>query len=140
MDLSSEAVSRVAIHNAGDVVLARQLARRLAAQLGFGKADQTRLATAVSELTRNVIEYAGNGECLVFDASDDVFRCIRIVVEDHGPGIADLGRAMQDGYSTGGSLGAGLPGTKRLVNSFLIESSPGLTRITISMAIRKVLQ
>ncbi len=138
MGSSSDAV--VAIHNASDVVLARQLARRLAAQLGFGKADQTRLATAVSELTRNVIEYAGSGECQVFDASDDVFRCIRIVVEDHGPGIADLDQAMQDGFSTGGSLGAGLPGTKRLVNSFSIETSPGLTRITISMAMRKVLQ
>jgi serine/threonine-protein kinase RsbT len=138
MDSSSDSV--VAIHNASDVVLARQLARRLAAQLGFGKADQTRLATAVSELTRNVIEYAGSGECRVFDASDDVFRCIRIVVEDHGPGIADLEQAMQDGFSTGGSLGAGLPGTKRLVNSFSIETSPGLTRITISMSMRKVLQ
>lgn len=138
MGSSSDAV--VAIHNASDVVLARQLARRLAGQLGFGKADQTRLATAVSELTRNVIEYAGSGECHLFDASDDVFRCIRIVVEDHGPGIADLEQAMQDGFSTGGSLGAGLPGTKRLVNSFSIETSPGLTRITISMAMRKVVQ
>jgi serine/threonine-protein kinase RsbT len=138
MDSSSDSV--VPIHNASDVVLARQLARRLAAQLGFGKADQTRLATAVSELTRNVIEYAGSGECRVFDASDATFLCIRIVVEDHGPGIADLEQAMQDGFSTGGSLGAGLPGTKRLVNSFSIETSPGLTRITISMSMRKVLQ
>lgn len=135
MDLPSE--SMVSIHTASDVVLARQLARRLAVQLGFGKANQTRLATAVSELTRNVIEYAGNGECRIDDASDATFWRIRIVVEDHGPGIADLEQAMQDGYSTGGSLGAGLPGTRRLVDSFAIDSRPGLTRITITMAIRK---
>lgn len=133
----SNPFATIAVHNTGDIVLARRIARQLAEKLGFGRADQTRLATAVSELARNVIEYADNGECHISDASDATFRCIKIVVEDHGPGIPDTEQAMQDGYSTGGGLGAGLPGTRRLVDSFLLESRPGLTRVTISMSARK---
>ncbi|MDO8652217.1 MAG: anti-sigma regulatory factor [Undibacterium sp.] len=133
----SEPSAAVNVHTTSDIVLARRLARELAARLGFGRADQTRLATAVSELTRNVIEYAGSGECKIFDTSDSSFKCVKIIVEDHGPGIPDIERAMQDGFSTGGSLGAGLPGTRRLTDSFMIESNPGLTRITISLSVRK---
>lgn len=139
MSLSSDPCAVVEVRETKDIVLARRLARELAASLGFGKADQTRLATAVSELARNVVEYAGSGECKIFDVSDSLFSCVKVVVEDHGPGIADIERAMQDGFSTGGSLGAGLPGTRRLIDSFKIESQPGLTRITITLSRRKTL-
>ncbi|MBK1719111.1 anti-sigma regulatory factor [Thiocystis violacea] len=125
---------RIPVRIATDIVIARRAARELCERLGFGKADQTRLATAVSELARNVIQYAGEGVCLIEDRSDGVSRRIRVVVEDQGPGIADLGRALTDGFSTGGGLGAGLPGTRRLVDEFQIESAPGRTCVTIVMA------
>lgn len=119
---------------ATDIVTARRAARELCEQLGFGKADQTRLATAVSELTRNVIQYAGNGMCIIEDRSTTQERCIWVRVEDQGAGIADLERALTDGYSTSGGLGAGLPGTRRLVDQFHIESAPGRTCVTIALA------
>jgi len=120
-----------------DVVVARATARELAKSLGFGSADQTRLATAVSELTRNVLRYAEKGECHVWDDSDEQLLRIRVVVEDHGPGIADLDAAMGDGYTTGGGLGAGLPGTKRLVHEFDLKSRPGETQVSIAVTARK---
>lgn len=129
--------STVVLQQTKDIVLARRQSRELAMHLGFGNADQTRLATAVSELARNVIAYAVHGECHIADASDTDFRRVTVVVEDQGPGIADIELALQDGYSSGGSLGAGLPGTRRLVTSFAIESRPGLTRVSISLAARK---
>lgn len=132
MTISARA-ERVAIGDATDIVCARGAARFIAANAGFSMADQTRLATAVSELTRNVVQYAGSGQCMIENLSGDNERRIRIVVEDHGPGIHDIDKAMLDGYSTGGGLGAGLPGTRRLVDKFIIESRPGLTRITIEM-------
>ncbi len=116
-----------------DVVAAREVGREMARELGFGLVDQTRRATAISELTRNVIQYAGRGACLIRDASDEQHVRIRVVVEDNGPGIPDLHKAMQFGYSTSGGLGAGLPGTKQLVHEFHIISHPGLTRVTIAM-------
>lgn len=124
----------VPIGVAGDIVTARRLTRELCETLGLGKADQTRLATAVSELTRNIIQYAGCGQCYIEDASDAQYRRIRVRVEDDGPGIADLKLALTDGYSTSGGLGAGLPGTRRLVDEFHIESQPGQTRVTIALA------
>jgi len=87
-----------------------------------------------SELTRNALQYAGEGTCLVSDESDARRARVKVVVEDHGPGIPDIDRAMEYGFSTGGGLGAGLPGTKRLVNEFEIESQPGRTRVTIGMS------
>ena len=123
----------VSIADTADIVRARGAARSIAAQVGFGLADQTRLATAVSELARNALHYAGGGHCEITDLSDDTERRIRVMVEDHGPGIPDIQRAIQDGYSTGGGLGAGLPGTKRLMDVFTIESTVGLTRIYVEM-------
>ncbi|MCK7575001.1 MAG: anti-sigma regulatory factor [Chromatiales bacterium] len=120
-----------------DVVTARHAARELCERLGFGKADQTRLATAVSELARNVIQYAGEGACVIEDGSDSRQRCIRVRIEDQGPGIANLDQALTDGYSTSGGLGAGLPGTRRLVDEFQIESAPGSTRVTIALIKRR---
>lgn len=123
----------VPIRRDADVVTARRSGRDIAKKIGFGSADQTRLATAISELTRNVIKYAGDGECMIYDESDEARNRIRVVVEDHGPGIPDIEIAMADGYTTGGTLGAGLPGTRRLVNEFDIASEPGLTRVEIAM-------
>ena len=97
--------SRIEIKVESDIVAARQASREMARQLGFGSADQTRLATAISELTRNVIRHAGVGGCIITDESDQRVLKIRVVVEDHGPGIPDLEQAMTDGFSTGGGLG-----------------------------------
>lgn len=130
----------VSITDSADIVRARSATRLMAARIGFGVADQTRLATAVSELTRNIIQYAGSGSCAITDTSAEGEMRIRIVVEDHGPGIPDIDLAMKDGYSTGGSLGAGLPGTRRLMDSFSIESAPGLTCVTIAIARQRLHQ
>ncbi len=129
--------SRVEIRGSTDVVTARRDGRDMAKALGFGSADQTRLATAISELTRNVVQYAGSGFCLIENASSLDFMEIRVVVGDSGPGIPDLGEALRDGFSTGGGLGAGLPGTRRLVHSFDIISEPGNTRIEITVRRRR---
>ena len=138
MNTLTRPTDTVAVRQTSDIVLARSSARALAARLGFGKADQTRLATAVSELTRNVIMYAGSGECYISDTSDAEFNRIEITVADRGPGIADIELAMQDGFSTGGSMGAGLAGTRRLVENFSLESAPGLTKVTVSVSLRRI--
>jgi len=129
---------RIGIHEATDIVRARGVVRQLAASMGFGLADQTRMATAVSELARNVLRYGSEGFCDIADASDEKEIRLRILFTDHGPGITDINKAMQDGYSTSGGLGAGLPGTRRLMDEFAIESVPGLTQITIAMVRRRI--
>ena len=129
---------RVGIKVESDIVAARQAGREMARELGFGSADQTRLATAISELARNALQYASEGDCVVTDESDQNMLRIRVVVEDYGSGIPDIEKAMQDGFSTGGGLGAGLPGAKRLVQEFDIESQPGHTKITIAMVRRRM--
>jgi serine/threonine-protein kinase RsbT len=131
---SSECVEfTLPIRDSTDILRARGNARELAARLRLGSADQTRLATAVSELTRNILQYAGEGTCTIINASDDQQRCIRVIVEDHGPGIPDIALALRDGYSTGGGLGAGLPGVQRLMDQFEISSQPGHTCLRIAM-------
>lgn len=120
-----------------DVILARAAGREIARDLGFSAADQTRLATAISELTRNVLCHAGTGECSITGDSDFHLAVVGVVVDDTGPSIPDVDLAMQDGFSTGGSLGGGLPGTRRLVHDFSIESSPDGTRVAIAMVRRK---
>ncbi|CAK0766559.1 Serine/threonine-protein kinase RsbT [Gammaproteobacteria bacterium] len=134
-NLSSPPV--IPIHTGIDVLLARKVAREMAVALGLSTADQTRLATAVSELTRNVLQYAGSGQCRVTDESDATIVKIRVEVEDQGPGIPDVEQAMQNGYSTSGGLGVGLPGTRRLMDEFDIESKPGATRVMITMNRRR---
>lgn len=116
-----------------DIVAARQACRELARELGFGSADQTRLATAVSELTRNVIEHAGEGVYVVTEESHNETAVIRVVIEDHGPGIADVDQALAQGFTTSGGLGAGLPGAKRLVHEFTLNSQPGHTVVQVKM-------
>jgi len=127
----------VKINDELDVGAARRAGREIAQQCGFGSADQTRLATAISELTRNVVQYAGAGVCVITDESNENIERIRAMVEDHGPGIANIEKATMYGFSTGAGLGAGLPGTKRLVDEFDIESEPGHTKVTIAMIRRR---
>lgn len=117
-----------------DIVAARQRARDLARSLGFGMLDQSRLATAVSELTRNVVRYATDGQGIVhlqaLRAGASVG--IEVIVTDSGPGIADISLVMREGFTSGSGLGMGLPGTKRLVDEMEIDSEPGRgTTITI---------
>jgi serine/threonine-protein kinase RsbT len=123
----------IPIRDSTDILQARHRARELAATLRLGSADQTRLATAVSELTRNVLQYAGEGVCRIINASSDHQVYIQVVVEDHGPGIPDLELAMRDGYSTSGGLGAGLPGVQRLMDEFHLTSRPGHTCLIMAM-------
>ncbi|MBF0397460.1 MAG: anti-sigma regulatory factor [Desulfobacterales bacterium] len=122
---------KVEITTHKDIISARQAGRDIAKKLGFGTADQTRLATAISELTRNVLQYAGKGVCIITDISSQTEKKIKVIVEDNGPGIEDIELALKDGFSTSNGLGAGLPGTKRLVHDFHIESKQGLTKVTI---------
>ena len=124
---------RIPLNMESDIIIARQKGRELAERLGFGVADQTRLATGISELTRNVINYAKKGLCVITDASDEQAMRVRVSVEDHGPGIPDIAAAMKDGFSTVRSLGMGLPGTRRLVHDFDISSKPGHTKVVISI-------
>ena len=108
-----------------DVVTARQAARRVAAELGFPTSELTVLATAVSEIARNVVRFAGVGEVIVEQLEEGARRGVRVVTRDAGPGIADLDRAMEDGYSTYQGLGLGLPGARRLMDDFAVATKPG---------------
>ncbi|MEX0783749.1 MAG: anti-sigma regulatory factor [Dehalococcoidia bacterium] len=124
----------IAISEESDIVAARQRARMFAVELGFRAMDQSRITTAVSELARNVVRYANNGEGRVHlrEIRDDGRVGIEILVEDEGPGIPNIDKAMEQGFSSGTGLGLGLGGTKRLMDEMLIESAPGTgTRITI---------
>ena len=118
-------MERIAIESDSDVVTARQRARELAAELELSSTDQTLLATAISEVARNITTYAVRGEVLLSIVRDSGGReGIRVVARDEGPGIEDLELALQDGYTSGGGLGLGLPGARRLVDEFEIESAP----------------
>jgi serine/threonine-protein kinase RsbT len=116
---------RVAVSRDADIVTARQLGRELAAQAGFAGSDLTLIATAISEVARNIVSYAQNGEILLGLAERDGRRGLLVIAQDHGPGIHDIDQAMQDGFSTGKSLGLGLPGARRLMDEFEIASEPG---------------
>ena len=116
--------TRVAIRSDTDIVIARQKGRALAAQLGFSSTDQTLIATAISEVARNILRYAKTGE-IRFQAETNGKAGITIVAHDEGPGIPDVAVALQNGYSTSGSLGMGLPGTKRIMDEFTIASEVG---------------
>jgi serine/threonine-protein kinase RsbT len=116
---------RITIRSDDDVVAARREARELAASLGFEPTDLTLLATAISEVARNITAYAGEGEIVVSVSNSGGRRGIRVVARDAGPGIDDVDLALRDGYSTGDGLGLGLPGARRLVDEFAIETAPG---------------
>jgi serine/threonine-protein kinase RsbT len=116
---------RVAIRTDADVVTARQEARTMGADLGFSSTDLTLLATAISEVARNITTYAGEGEVTLRVVDQDGRRGIEVLASDEGPGISDVELAMQDGYTTGNGLGLGLPGTRRLVDDFDLRTTPG---------------
>ena len=108
-----------------DIVIARTLARDTAKSLGFGAIDQARIATAVSELARNIFLYAGSGTVTVKGLDRNGRKGIEIVCDDQGPGIVNIDLVMQDGYSTSRGMGMGLPGAKRLMDEFDIRSREG---------------
>lgn len=116
---------RVAINSDQDIVMARQKGRAMAMELGFSAGDATLIAAAISELARNIVSYAGRGEILLKPARGPNLTGIGIVARDDGPGIRDIPQALRDGFSTSGSLGIGLPGVKRLMDEFEINSVPG---------------
>lgn len=117
--------SYVKIRSEWDIVAARQLGRNMAKGLGFGTVDQARITTAISEMARNIYLYAGNGEVRIERISQIGKVGLKVIAVDQGPGIQDIRRVMEDGYSTSGGLGAGLPGVKRLMDEFDISSEPG---------------
>jgi len=115
-----------------DVVRARQAVRSWAVEMGFSLIDQTKLVTAASELARNTVVYGGGGTLRMEALEDGPRAGLRLVFADEGPGIADIDTALRDGYTTGGGLGLGLGGARRLVTEFAIDSAPGQgTRITV---------
>jgi serine/threonine-protein kinase RsbT len=115
----------VSIVAQSDISVARHRAREIASKLGFSSSELTLIATAVSEIARNIIEYARAGEMKMSVVHQGARRGIAIIATDIGPGIPDVARAMQDGYSTGKSLGLGLPGAKRMMDEFLVTSEVG---------------
>lgn len=122
----------IAIVSEVDIVTARQRGRALAANLGFASSDQALIATAISELARNILQYAGGGEVDIEALHRDGRAGIGVVAMDQGPGIPDVKRALEDGFSTGKGLGLGLPGTKRIMDEFDLSSEVGKgTRVTV---------
>ncbi len=123
---------RVRINTEHEIVTARHKGRELCAQLNFSSVDQTLVATAISELARNILEYAKSGEILMSLAENRERRGIKIIAKDEGPGIPNIELAMQDGYSTSKGLGLGLPACRRIMDEFEITSRVGKgTTITV---------
>ena len=131
------AEARVLIEREEDIVTARQKGRQLAASQGFSSTEQVLIATAISEITRNIIVYAKLGEITLIEIENERRKGIMVVARDEGPGIANPELAMRDGFSTANSLGIGLPGAKRLMDEFELYSTPGVgTTITMRKWVR----
>ncbi|HEX6172912.1 MAG TPA: anti-sigma regulatory factor [Candidatus Binatia bacterium] len=113
------------LRSSDDIVRVRRIVRDWAVSLGFSLVDQTKVVTAASELARNAIDHGGGGDFRIESLNNDARRGLRLTFSDEGPGIVDMEQAMKDGFTTGGGLGLGLGGAKRLVNEFLIDSKPG---------------
>lgn len=127
----------LAIVSEHDILKARQQGRELAEQMGFAGTDLTILATAISEIVRNIVQYARGGEVTFVGVREGGRRGIVIVARDDGPGIPDIAQAMQDGFSTGRSLGLGLPGARRLMDEFDLDSQEGAgTTVTMKKWMR----
>lgn len=127
------ATERILLRTSEDIVLVRQAVRSRAVELGFSLVDQTKMVTAASEIARNTVIYGGGGWAEIETIQQNGRKGVRVVFEDQGPGIANIDLALQDGYTTGGGLGLGLGGAKRLVTDFEIRSMPGAgTRVTLS--------
>jgi serine/threonine-protein kinase RsbT len=125
MAVSKETQVHVRIQNSADIVAARQQGRALAAIAGFSHSNLTIIATAISEVARNIVEYAKEGEVVITLIDDASKKGVEIVASDQGPGIPDVSTVMRDGYSTGKGLGIGLPGARRLMDEFAIASAVG---------------
>jgi len=129
--------SSVDIYTEWDIVAARQLGRKEAKQIGFGTVDQARITTAISELARNIYLYAGKGRIEIERVAAGDSMGMLIIASDEGPGISDVRKVMEDGFSTSGGLGAGMPGVKRLMDEFKVETEPGVgTVITATKWLR----
>ncbi|OBK46999.1 anti-sigma regulatory factor [Mycobacterium sp. 1081908.1] len=115
----------VDIHNSDDIVAARKAGHQLALDLGFSLTDVTMVATAISEIARNITSYAGRGAVRITVADREGRKALVVRAEDDGPGIVDIERAMEDGYSTGRGLGMGLPGARRLMDRLVVDSKLG---------------
>jgi serine/threonine-protein kinase RsbT len=125
MVVNRDSQVHVRIQNSADIVAARQQGRALASQAGFSHSNLTIIATAISEVARNIVEYAKEGEVIITLINDTTKKGVEIVASDHGPGIADITTVMRDGFSTGKGLGIGLPGARRLMDEFVIASAVG---------------
>jgi serine/threonine-protein kinase RsbT len=117
---------RLPIDEEADIVGARQVGRKLAEDAGCSSTDSTLIATAISEIARNITNHAGKGEIEIEVIAFDGREAIQVVARDEGPGIADIERAMQDGYTTGAGLGIGLPGARRVMDHFQVDSEVGV--------------
>ena len=119
------AEASIRIDNDADIVEARQKGRELAGRLGFSATDLVLITTTISELARNIVLYANNGEVRIAELRDNGKDGVVVIARDEGPGIANVEKALQDGYSTSGSLGLGLPGVRRLMDEVEIHSALG---------------
>jgi serine/threonine-protein kinase RsbT len=127
------AVETLPIRSDQDVVVIRQRVRARTVELGFSLVDQTKMVTAASELARNTLQYGKGGDLHIEVVTEGIRRGLRLSFVDQGPGIVDIDLALTDGYTTGGGLGLGLSGSRRLVNQFELESKPGEgTRVTVT--------
>jgi serine/threonine-protein kinase RsbT len=128
---------QVRVEHDGDVVAARQKGREMAAHVGFSGSDLTIIATAISEIARNIVVYAKRGDVTLAPLTEGSRRGLLVVAQDTGPGIPNIEQAMRDGFSTGKSLGLGLPGARRLMDEFEISSQVGVgTTVTMRKWVR----
>jgi serine/threonine-protein kinase RsbT len=131
--LAAETQGAVPLRNEADIVASRQLVRQLCVSLKFSLVDQTKMITAASELSRNTLVHGGGGQMRWELVEDGLRKGLRLHFEDHGPGIPDMKLALTDGWTSGGGMGLGLPGSKRLVQDFDIRSAAGQgTCVTIT--------
>jgi serine/threonine-protein kinase RsbT len=129
---------QIAVSSDLDIVIARREGRSLAEKIGFTSSDLTVIATAISEIARNIVEYAKKGKIIISEIKDKEKQGIQVVARDRGPGISDVERAMQDGFTTGKGLGLGLPGTRRIMDEFEITSKAGKgTTVTIKKWLKR---
>ena len=128
-----ETKGSIPLHGEADIVMCRQTVRKLAQEMKFSLVDQTKMITAASELSRNTLVHGGGGRMRWEFVERNGKRGLQLHFEDEGPGIKDMNLALTDGWTSGGGMGLGLPGSKRLVNDFEVHSEPGLgTRVSIT--------
>ncbi|WP_427912399.1 anti-sigma regulatory factor [Ramlibacter sp. MMS24-I3-19] len=131
--MAAESQGAVPLRSEADIVASRQVVRQLAVSLKFSLVDQTKMITAASELSRNTLVHGGGGEMRWSVIEDGLKRGLKLQFQDEGPGIPDLNLALTDGWTSGGGMGLGLPGSKRLVHEFDLRSAPGQgTCVTIT--------